>query len=117
MQIEMPKRAALWLLLIHGAACMVHDGPTSYADLGTTGAESTGSSTGKPNFVMFFADDFGWGDLPSYGHPTQEHGRIDDMAEQGIRFTQWYSSESLCTPSRAGSYIYICSNSSSKLVW
>ena len=43
----------------------------------------------------------GWGDLPCYGHPSQEPGAIDRMAAGGIRFTHWYSGESLCTPSRA----------------
>ena len=56
----------------------------------------------KTNFVVLFADDFGWGDLASYGHPTQERGRIDQLADDGVRFTQWYSSESICTPSRMG---------------
>lgn len=54
----------------------------------------------KPNVIIFFADDFGFGDLASYGHPTQEFGVIDALAESGVRFTQWYAAESVCTPSR-----------------
>ena len=47
--------------------------------------------------MILFADDFGFGDLPSYGHPTQERGAIDTMADEGLLFTQWYSGDSLCT--------------------
>ena len=56
----------------------------------------------KPNFVVFFADDMGYGDLASYGHPTQERGPIDDvMVEGGIKFTQGYVPDTICSPSRA----------------
>ncbi|XP_014671854.1 PREDICTED: arylsulfatase-like [Priapulus caudatus] len=55
----------------------------------------------RPNVVLFFADDVGYGDLAVYGHPTQEWNRVDKLATEGIRFTQWYSGESVCTPSRA----------------
>eukprot|EP00051_Salpingoeca_urceolata_P005749 m.76764 g.76764 ORF g.76764 m.76764 type:complete len:615 (-) comp14523_c1_seq1:67-1911(-) len=58
-------------------------------------------ASAKPNIVVLLSDDFGWGDLASYGHGSQEWGNIDDMAAQGMRFTKWYSGESLCTPSRA----------------
>ena len=59
------------------------------------------SSTNRPNFVLFLADDFGYGDLSSYGHPTQEPGAVDTLALEGLRFTQMYSPAVFCTPSRA----------------
>lgn len=54
----------------------------------------------QPNLILFLADDVGWGDFPSFGHPTQEPGAVDRMAEEGMRFTQWYSANSVCSPSR-----------------
>ncbi|XP_072035426.1 arylsulfatase-like [Amphiura filiformis] len=44
----------------------------------------------------------GYADIASYGHPSQEWGPIDDMAMQGMRFTNFYAPSSTCTPSRAG---------------
>lgn len=61
----------------------------------------------KPNFIVLFADDQGWGDLGAYGHPDIRTPHIDRMAEEGMRFTSFYAAP-FCGPSRAalmtGSY-------------
>lgn len=56
---------------------------------------------GQPNFIVIFADDLGYGDLSSYGHPTILTPNLDKMAAEGMRFTQFYAGAAVCTPSRA----------------
>ena len=56
----------------------------------------------RPNFVIIFADDLGYGDLGCYGHPTIKTPQLNRMAQEGMRFTQFYSAAEVCTPSRAG---------------
>ena len=55
----------------------------------------------KPNFIIVFVDDMGYGDLGSYGHPTIYTPNLDKMAYEGQKWTQFYSASSVCTPSRA----------------
>src|SRR4051812_19170367 len=55
----------------------------------------------KPNIIIILADDMGYGDLGCYGHPSIRTPNLDRMAAEGLRFTDFYAGQSLCTPSRA----------------
>lgn len=55
----------------------------------------------KPNFIVIYADDLGYGDLGCYGSENIKTPNLDDLAESGIRFTNWYSNSPVCSPSRA----------------
>jgi len=55
-----------------------------------------------PNIIVILADDLGYGDISSFGSQTIDTPRIDEMAEQGMKFPQFYAAAPVCTPSRAG---------------
>jgi uncharacterized sulfatase len=54
----------------------------------------------KPNVVVILADDLGYGDLECYGHPRFKTPRLNQMAAEGARFTQFYAPTPYCAPSR-----------------
>jgi len=56
----------------------------------------------KPNFIIIFTDDQGYGDLGCFGHPTIKTPNIDKMAVEGQKWTNFYVAANVCTPSRAG---------------
>ena len=60
------------------------------------------ASSDRPNFVVIFCDDLGYGDLGCFGHPTIQTPHLDAMASEGLLATQFYVAASVCTPSRAG---------------
>jgi len=55
----------------------------------------------RPNVIFILADDWGWGDLGCYGHRLLKTPSLDRMAQEGIRFTQFYVCSGVCSPSRA----------------
>lgn len=56
----------------------------------------------KPNIVVILCDDLGYGDLSTFDHPVIETPNLDKLAEDGIKFTSFYSAAPVCSPSRAG---------------
>ena len=56
--------------------------------------------TQKPNIIILFADDMGYGDLTNYGNPTIRTPNLDRMATEGMKFTNFYSGSPACTASR-----------------
>lgn len=64
-------------------------------------AGATQAAPPRPNIVFFYADDMGYGDLACYGSEVAQTPRIDQLAQQGTRFTQFYVSNCVCSPTRA----------------
>jgi arylsulfatase A len=54
-----------------------------------------------PNLIIIATDDLGYGDLGSYGSQAIDTPNVDQMAAEGMRLTNFYSSAPLCSPSRA----------------
>ena len=72
---------------------------------GTTGRVLAAEKTSeirieKPNIVFIMADDLGYGDLGCYGQQQIRTPHIDQMASDGMRFTQFYAGSTVCAPSR-----------------
>ncbi|MDF7799956.1 sulfatase-like hydrolase/transferase [Pontiellaceae bacterium B1224] len=55
----------------------------------------------RTNFLQILTDDQGWGDLQSFGHVFIQTPHIDQLAAEGIKFTQCYAADAVCSPSRA----------------
>ncbi|MDQ8179646.1 arylsulfatase [Pelagicoccus sp. SDUM812005] len=63
-------------------------------------AASISWASPKPNIIYILADDLGYGDLGSYGQSHFQTPHLDQLAAQGLRFTQHYSGSTVCAPSR-----------------
>jgi arylsulfatase A len=58
------------------------------------------ASRERPNIVLIMADDLGYGELGCYGQRHIQTPRLDELARQGMRFTQFYSGAPVCAPAR-----------------
>ncbi len=80
-------------------------GSVGAAALGMSTAENAGAQTlgktRKPNFIVLFADDMGYGDWTRGGHPTIRTPNLNRMADEGVHLTQFYSGNPVCSPSRS----------------
>src|SRR5205814_10551888 len=67
------------------------------SDGGVSGAQEPA----RPNFVIIFTDDQGYQDVGCFGSPNIKTPNLDRMARQGMRFTDFYVGQPVCTASRA----------------
>jgi uncharacterized sulfatase len=85
----------IWVIAIFvGLGCHL-------AAAGEENAQPSASSKRPPNVVFILADDLGWADLGCYGNRFNETPRIDGLARDGMRFTQFYAAGPVCSPTRA----------------
>jgi arylsulfatase A-like enzyme len=63
---------------------------------------TAGTATPRPNLVLIFADDLGYGDPGCYGGTLVPTPAIDSLARDGVRCTDGYATAPVCAPSRCG---------------
>ncbi|MEM7221232.1 MAG: sulfatase [Pseudomonadota bacterium] len=87
------RAAAAFGAVLLAAGCSVVDTPPERIP-----AES--ETLPPPNIVILYADDLGYGDLGSYGHPNIRTPNLDRLAREGQRWTDFYAAAPVCSPSR-----------------
>lgn len=66
------------------------------------GSEKKSTTEKPPNFIVVFIDDMGYGDIASQGATGWTTPNLDKMAAEGMRFTNFYAAQPVCSASRAG---------------
>ena len=80
------------LLFLLSVVCRADDQPSGY------GQKLVAT---QPNMIFIMADDLGYGDVGCFGQKVIETPRLDQMAQEGMKFTQFYAGNTVCAPSRS----------------
>ncbi|QDT45385.1 Arylsulfatase [Gimesia alba] len=88
--LEVKSRTTLFVLTLSLLALILLPGNTAFS----------AEKTREPNIVFIIADDLGYQELGCYGQKWIKTPHIDKIAKDGIRFTQFYSGNAVCAPSR-----------------
>jgi arylsulfatase A-like enzyme len=86
------------MLVVLAVAAALHARP-GLSGMSTRAAAQGGAP--RPNIIIIQADDLGYGDLSAYGQAQFRTPGIDRLADEGIRFTNYYAGSTVCAPSRA----------------
>lgn len=73
----------------------------TFSDSNAKVTEGAAPAPPRPNVVIIYADDLGYGDLSCFGSQDVQTPHLDQLAADGIRLTSWYSNSPVCSPSRA----------------
>ena len=84
-----------------GAACGAALGLSMASRVNPLAKASAAENNRPPNIIYIYADDLGYGELGSYGQEKIRTPRLDELAEQGMRFTDHYTGAPVCAPARA----------------
>lgn len=90
--------SAAWMLGAALAAC----GGVGAADAAEPAAEAVQGKEKKPNVVVVFCDDLGYGDVGCFGATGYATPAVDRLAKEGMRFTDFYVAQAVCSASRCG---------------
>lgn len=85
--------------LLLAAIGLVHAVPCGAQNPNPTPSDNT--HTSRPNFILFFADDLGYGDLKCFGGEQMVTPHLDTLAAGGMRLTSFYAAQAVCSASRS----------------
>jgi arylsulfatase A-like enzyme len=88
--------ASIWI----GAVLLGLSAPEKAA--AASGKGMTDPTAPRPNVIIIYCDDLGYGDLGCYGSRAIATPHVDRLAREGVRMTDYYACNGICAPSRAG---------------